>query len=122
MEKSRLLELAGMEVKGIEDDNTKDKLVTLLRSNSKPSPEQLKEFKPEMIAELLASFLKKFKHVATPDEEFNKEELELGVKVEHEHTNNPYIAKIIAKAHLVELPDYYTRLKKMEAEAKVTTE
>jgi hypothetical protein len=117
MEKNRLLELAGIEVKGVEDDNVKDKLVKLLNDNPKPSAEQLKEFSPTLVAELLASFLKKFKHEELPDEKFNKDELEQGVKIEQEHTDNAYIAKMIAKAHLLEIPDYYTRLKKMEAEA-----
>jgi Protein of unknown function (DUF5661) len=38
----------------------------------------------------------------------------MGIKVEGEHTSNKEIARHIALAHLKELPDYYTRLKKME--------
>lgn len=45
-------------------------------------------------------------------------ELEAGVAVEMEHTPDPAIAKKIALDHLAEIPDYYTRLKAMEAEAK----
>jgi len=41
-------------------------------------------------------------------------QLELGIKVEKEHTKNLEIAKNIALQHLEELPDYYTRLKKAE--------
>lgn len=41
-----------------------------------------------------------------------------GIKVEKEHTNNPELAKQIAMDHLEEFPDYYTRLDKMEEEAK----
>jgi len=44
----------------------------------------------------------------------NKKELEMGIKVEYEHTNNELIARRIALDHLTELYDYYTRLKKME--------
>jgi len=40
----------------------------------------------------------------------------MGIKVEMEHTDDPALAKIIAKAHLSELKDYYTRLHKMESE------
>lgn len=45
-------------------------------------------------------------------------ELEMGIEVEMEHTTNPLIAKRIALDHLTELPDYYTRLAKMEEEGK----
>jgi len=46
----------------------------------------------------------------------NKEELEMGIKVEHEHTDNDEIAKRIALDHLTEDNKYYTKLKKMEEE------
>jgi len=51
-----------------------------------------------------------------PDDEFDEKELKMGIAVEFEHTKNRAIAKAIAKDHLRELPDYYTRLKKMEQE------
>lgn len=41
-------------------------------------------------------------------------ELEMGIKVEMEHTDDPVKATEIAMDHLVEIPDYYTRLHKME--------
>lgn len=58
------------------------------------------------------------KHKDVPDEKFDTNELAMGIEVEKEHTDNPSIAKEIAKDHLAELPDYYTRLKKMEEEGK----
>lgn len=54
------------------------------------------------------------KHGKDPDSQFDPEQLAKGVQVEMEHTNNPVIAKQIAKAHLKELPDYYTRLETIE--------
>jgi cytochrome c553 len=45
-------------------------------------------------------------------------QLNLGKKVEREHTNNGEIAKEIAMDHLAEFPDYYTRLAKMEKQAE----
>ena len=48
----------------------------------------------------------------------NPKELAMGVKIEMEHTKYPELAHYIACAHLKEIPDYYTRLKKMEKEAK----
>ena len=44
-------------------------------------------------------------------------ELSMGVKIEMEHVKTKSMAKEIAMDHLVEIPDYYTRLKKMEKEA-----
>lgn len=41
-------------------------------------------------------------------------QLEKGIEVEYEHTSNKAVARRIALDHLAELPDYYTRLKKME--------
>jgi len=45
-------------------------------------------------------------------------QLDMGVPIEHEHTHNKTLATDIALQHLDEIPDYYTRLKKMEASAK----
>lgn len=44
-------------------------------------------------------------------------ELAIGKKIELEHSKNPLIAERIARHHLREIPDYYTRLVKMEKEA-----
>ena len=59
---------------------------------------------------------------------FNPEEFYMGVNVELEHgtkfpetnvTNNePILTGMIALAHLLEFPDYYTRLAVLEDEAK----
>lgn len=49
---------------------------------------------------------------------FDLDQLTMGTQVEFEHTNDQVLAKKIAKDHLIEFPDYYTRLKHMEEEAK----
>lgn len=41
-------------------------------------------------------------------------QLEMGIKVEREHTGSKKMARMIALQHLGELPDYYSRLKKAE--------
>lgn len=61
-------------------------------------------------------------------EKFNFDEFYNGVNVELEHgtrfpranvtNNNPVLTGKIALAHLLEFPDYYTRLHKLEEEAK----
>lgn len=60
------------------------------------------------------SMLVNLKGSDLPDSHFNKEQLAMGIKVEQEHIDCPIIAKAIAKAHLKEIPDYYTRLDRME--------
>ena len=51
-------------------------------------------------------------------EEFDPKELKMGAEVELEHTDDKEEAKKITMDHLREIPDYYTRLKKMEDQAK----
>jgi hypothetical protein len=59
---------------------------------------------------------------------FNLEQFRMGLEVELEHglrdpetnvtNNDQLLTGKIALAHLKEIPDYYTRLNKMEAEAE----
>lgn len=58
------------------------------------------------------------KHNDSPASDFDKKQLAMGIKVEREHTDDDDIAEAIAKDHLAEIPDYYTRLAKMEEQAK----
>ena len=51
---------------------------------------------------------------------YDSEQLKAGTKVEMEHTTIPLISEKIAKDHLAEIPDYYTRLAKMESKAGVS--
>lgn len=44
-------------------------------------------------------------------------QLKIGIPIEHEHTKDNDVATDIALQHLDEIPDYYTRLKKMEKSA-----
>jgi hypothetical protein len=52
------------------------------------------------------------------DVSFIQKQLDMGEPIEHEHTKDHTLAMDIALQHLDEIPDYYTRLKKMEADAK----
>jgi len=45
-------------------------------------------------------------------------QLAMGIKIEYEHTTDKDIARNVAMDHLIEIPDYYTRLHKMEQSAK----
>lgn len=54
-----------------------------------------------------------------PKSQIRPKELAMGEEVEKEHKpEDTELTEDIAKDHLAEIPDYYTRLKKMEAEAK----
>jgi len=78
------------------------------QGRKKKLKEQLKPFKTvEQIAK---------KH--RMEVSFIQKQLDMGEPIEHEHTKNHTLAKEIALQHLDEIPDYYTRLKKMEASAK----
>lgn len=54
-----------------------------------------------------------------PDRDYVRDKLREGSAVEREHTNNPSIAKEIAKDHLEEDPEYYKKLKQVEAQHKL---
>lgn len=49
-----------------------------------------------------------------PDSDFDSKQLKKGTDVEFEHTNDPEIAKEIAKDHLAETGHYYILLEIME--------
>jgi hypothetical protein len=59
-------------------------------------------------------------------DQYDLEQFRMGLAVELEHADDPetnvtggdlYLTGKIAWAHLKEIPDYYTRLEKMEADA-----
>ena len=50
---------------------------------------------------------------------YNYAQMDMGVSIEMEHTTCSLIAMKIARDHLAEIPDYYTRLIAMETKAKV---
>ena len=51
-----------------------------------------------------------------------QKQIEMGMKVEMEHTNDKERAREISMDHLSEFPDYYTRLDSMEKAAKKSAE
>ena len=82
------------------------------RAHCQGRKKKLKEqFKPFKTVEQIAK-----KHRL--DVSFIQKQLDMGEPIEHEHTKDHKLAKEIALQHLDEIPDYYTRLKKMEASAK----
>lgn len=53
---------------------------------------------------------------------YDPKQLKMGIQVEYEHTNYTLISEKIARDHLAEIPDYYTRLAEMEKAAGVDHE
>ena len=47
--------------------------------------------------------------------DFDEEQIKWGIEIEMEHTDDPAIAREISIDHLTEDPEYYTKLRKMEA-------
>lgn len=52
------------------------------------------------------------------EKDADPQELKMGIEIEKEHTKDEDKARKIALDHLAEIPDYYSRLKKMESGAK----
>jgi hypothetical protein len=50
--------------------------------------------------------------------DYPSDQMEMGKKVEKEHTDVPAVAQRISMDHLEEIPDYYDRLDQMEEQAK----
>jgi hypothetical protein len=112
------------------DGELKKKLMDFFKSNPNPPDDAVHKFAEEnnidphklegIIYSMLTMMIQNTpgKHKDVPDDKFDANEMAMGVEVEKEHTDCPMIAKEIAKDHLNEIPDYYTRLKKMEEEGK----
>lgn len=74
----------------------------------------MKSFKKFLNAKTLSPETIAKKHGISLDT-INKQ-LAMGIKVEKEHSKDSKVAREIALDHLRELPDYYTKLKKMEGD------
>lgn len=73
--------------------------------------EEIEKLEFELCKALCSRIGKKVKH---GDETVDEEELQKGIQHEMEHTNDQYIARLIALDHLYELSDYYTQLAKVD--------
>ena len=111
------------------DPELKMKLMTFFKENPEPSDEgeggvhafaekegiDPHEFEESIYAILGSFFGAGFAYENDfTEEDADPEQLKMGIKVEMEHTSDP----LISLDHLQEIPDYYTRLAKMEAEAE----
>jgi len=118
---------------GDEEEGTKRPLTlkevgamkAFFKANPSPSDDEVHEFAeslgvhPSSVEEEAYKMVGKVaadvgKHTHVPDTKYDARQLAAGIKVEMEHTDDPAKAKEIAKDHLEEGSDYYTRLAEME--------
>lgn len=108
MKLNELFDVSGKSLTLKDIKNTKE-----LARKLHTSIEELKKFSDEELLTLLQNI---GHHDFVDDSKFDKKELELGIKIEREHSNSDLVARLVALDHLSELPDYYSRLEKMENE------
>lgn len=104
----------------------RSELIQFFKANPNPSDEVLHKWAEdkglnvhEVETEVykFATSYANLKKLDAQDSEFDANELSKGIEVEKEHTDDLELAKGIAKAHLSEIKDYYSRLARMETEA-----
>ena len=113
------------------EESEEEKIMKFFKENPEPPDSDVHAFAEkekvdphkfeEIIYKIIGSFLgagRAFEDNFT-EKDADPEELKMGIKVEMEHTSNEDLSKRIALDHLAEIPDYYTRLAKMEGEAGV---
>jgi hypothetical protein len=111
-------------------DDLKTKIVDFIVSNPNPADSKFHAFaekmgmEPDDLESVAYSMLSDFFANGRYQEKgqgkkFDEQELKWGIEIEAEHTISKAMAERIAKDHLTELPDYYSRLKKMEKEAGI---
>ena len=65
---------------------------------------------------IMSSFWNRGLFHDNPNVPIDPQQLQMGIKVEMEHTDNIFVAERISLDHLVELPNYYSHLSSMEQE------
>lgn len=107
-------------------DQIYDKIVQYFTNNPNPDDFDIHEYAEQLglspqelegyIYSMLTSFIRCLgKHNEVDDSLFIQDQLEMGIKEELEHTDSPYIAKLIAKDHLSQDPLYYSHHKLEES-------
>ena len=110
-----------------EKRNLKIKIMEFFKNNPKPSDDEIHAFAEnegldehsfeEVIYDIMGTFFGAGKAKSFTGS-YDPKQLAMGIKVEFEHTTCALIAERIAKDHLAECSDYYTRLDIMEKECE----
>jgi len=113
------------------DDKVRGDIIEFIKDNPNPTDDQVHDWCEEEgydvdkieqyiyeLATLYVIFLTtgRANEVGIGLDEVDPKELAMGVEVEYEHTDDMETSRRISLDHLNEIPDYYTRLKKMEEE------
>lgn len=102
-----------------------DEILLFFRENPQSSRDQFialsqdlgvtKEEFEQLEFELCKSMCSRIgKHINHGKETVDETQLQKGIEHEMEHTNDEYIARLIALDHLYEIPDYYDQLSKFD--------
>ena len=110
--------------------NIDEQVMAFLMQGAAPTEDEFSEWADEAgvdnheaitaaigLAAKMARLMKGGMSNANKSVEYDDEQMRMGTEVEHEHTVDDDVAAKIARDHLAEIPDYYTRLRVMEAEA-----
>lgn len=113
--------------KTIKEVGLQQKIIEFFRKNPIPSNKKIESFSKNLGIEhhhFEEEVYKMFGSIISEGKSkkyrggFDSDQLKMGISVEREHTNNKHLAEKIARDHLSEIPDYYTRLKEMEENFK----
>jgi len=126
MKKSILRQLIREEINDANRMEIRKKLIDFFTVVPNPNDDQIHNLAKKMnidthkleteIYAIMSDLFSQGAYNSSGPQHINKEELKAGIKIEMEHTSCPLLAKRIALDHLAEIPDYYTRLIKMEKE------
>ena len=105
-------------------DTLKVKIIDRYNKDSKVTLEELRELATansvdfETVVNELSDILHSFLYSRKENREYkvDKKELAKGTEHELEHTTSRDIAELIARDHLIEVPNYYTLLDEIEPE------
>lgn len=115
----------------VDKKEIRQKIMDWFKDNPNPQDKDVHGFaekegiEPDMFEQeiygILSSFASngRFNEKNLSEDDFDENEIKMGIKVESEHTDCPIMAKRIAMDHLSEIKNYYTLLKKMEEDAGI---
>ena len=116
----------------IDEPTLKNNIQNFFNDNPNPSSKQFYDFLDTFaisddnfekieayvfeLATIASQFLKggRFNELGKKKEDFDPEQIKMGIEIEKEHSPNLEMAERIALDHLSEIPDYYNRLHDME--------
>jgi len=93
----------------VENPSPKDSEIHAFAESLNIEPDEIEEIIYGMLGSLIGGGFSKGKEF-----DYDPKEMEMGMKVEAEHTDNPLLVHKIVLDHLKEHSDYYTKLTSLE--------